>query len=130
MADKNSFSENVGALFEGMDSIIATKTVVGEAIHVGDTIILPLSDVSFGIGVGALSGNSKDNGAGGMTGKIQASAVLIIQNGHTKMIPVKGPEGIAKIIDMVPDMVDRFSDFMGSKSDSDAEIVEEELNEE
>ena len=35
-----------------MDAFISAKTVVGDAIHVGDTIILPLVDVSFGVGAG------------------------------------------------------------------------------
>ena len=48
MAD-NSFNNTVESLFKGMDSFITTKTVVGDAIHIGDTIILPLVDVSFGV---------------------------------------------------------------------------------
>ena len=47
MANENNFKETVNSLFKGMDSFISAKTVVGEAIHVGDTIILPLMDVSF-----------------------------------------------------------------------------------
>ena len=50
---ENSFQNTVEALFKGMDSFITTKTVVGDAITVGDTIILPLVDVSFGVGAGA-----------------------------------------------------------------------------
>lgn len=53
MANENNFKETVNSLFKGMDSFISAKTVVGEAIHVGDTIILPLMDVSFGVGAGA-----------------------------------------------------------------------------
>jgi len=45
----NSFHTTVESLFKGMDSFITTKTVVGDAIHIGDTIILPLVDVSFGV---------------------------------------------------------------------------------
>ena len=52
MANENNFKETVNSLFKGMDSFISAKTVVGEAIHVGDTIILPLMDVSFGVGAG------------------------------------------------------------------------------
>ena len=51
MAD-NSFNNTVESLFKGMDSFITTKTVVGDAIHIGDTIILPLVDVSFGVAAG------------------------------------------------------------------------------
>ena len=55
MAAENNFQSTVESLFKGMDSFITTKTVVGEAITVGDTIILPLVDVSFGVGAGAFS---------------------------------------------------------------------------
>ena len=85
MAD-NSFNNTVESLFKGMDSFITTKTVVGDAIHIGDTIILPLVDVSFGVAAGAFSQEKKNNGAGGMGGKINPSAVLVIQNGVTKLI--------------------------------------------
>ena len=67
---ENSFQNTVEALFKGMDSFITTKTVVGDAITVGDTIILPLVDVSFAVGAGAFSENGKNNGGGGMGGKI------------------------------------------------------------
>ena len=70
MANENNFKETVNSLFKGMDSFIAAKTVVGEPIHIGDTIILPLVDVAFGVGAGAFSGDKKDNGGGGMTGKM------------------------------------------------------------
>ena len=50
--NKNDFNETVASLFKGMDSFLSAKTVVGEAVHVNDTIILPLVDVSFGVGAG------------------------------------------------------------------------------
>ena len=43
MAGSNSFKETVESLFHGMDSVITSKTVVGEAIHINGTIILPLT---------------------------------------------------------------------------------------
>ena len=52
MAENNTFNQTVESLFKGMDSFITTKTVVGDAIHIGDTIILPLVDVSFGVAAG------------------------------------------------------------------------------
>ena len=108
MAD-NSFHTTVESLFKGMDSFITTKTVVGDAIHIGDTIILPLVDVSFGVAAGAFSQEKKNNGAGGMGGKIMPSAVLVIQNGTTKLVNIKNQDGITKILDMVPDIVNKFT---------------------
>lgn len=114
----NSFSSTVTSLFKGMDSFITTKTVVGEAVHIGDTIILPLVDVSFGVAAGAFSGDKKDNGGGGMGGRITPSAVLVIQNGTTKLVNVKNQDGITKVLDMVPDFVNKFTSRDSAVSDA------------
>ncbi len=108
MAD-NNFKNTVETLFKGMDSVVSTKTVVGEAIHIGDTIILPLVDVSFAVGAGAFEGDKKSKGAGGLGGKMSPSAVLVIQDGKTKLVNIRNQDTITKILDMVPDVVDRFS---------------------
>ncbi len=105
----NSFSSTVASLFKGMDSFITTKTVVGDAVHIGETIILPLVDVAFGVAAGAFTGENKNNGGGGMGGKITPSAVLVIQNGTTKLVNVKNQDGITKILDMIPDFVNKFT---------------------
>lgn len=109
MSNKNDFQSTVETLFKGMDSFITTKTVVGDAIHVGDTIILPLVDVSFGVGAGAASDDKKNNGGGGMGGKMTPSAVLVISNGTTKLVNIKNQDGLTKILDMVPDFVNKFT---------------------
>ena len=108
MAD-NNFKGTVEALFQGMDGVVSSKTVVGDAIHIGDTIILPLVDVSFAVGAGAFSGESKEKGAGGIGGKMSPSAVLVIRNGMTKLVNIRNQDTITKILDMVPDMIDRFT---------------------
>lgn len=113
---ENNFNSTVESLFKGMDSFITTKTVVGDAIHIGDTIILPLVDVSFGVGAGAFSQEKKNNAGGGMGGKITPSAVLVIQNGTTKLVNIKNQDGVTKILDMVPDFVNKFTSKSGGAS--------------
>ena len=98
MAD-NSFNNHSRVTFQGDGQLYHYKTVVGDAIHIGDTIILPLVDVSFGVAAGAFSAEKKNNGAGGMGGKIQPSAVLVIQNGQTKLVNVKNQDGMTKILE-------------------------------
>ena len=118
--NKNDFNETVASLFKGMDSFLSTKTVVGEAVHVNDTIILPLVDVSFGVGAGAFAGDKKNNAGGGMGGKMSPSAVLVIQNGATKLVNIKNQDTVTKILDMVPDVVDRITGKFGDvKMDDD-----------
>ncbi len=118
MADSN-FNATVESLFKGMDSFLTTKTVVGDAVTFQDgTIILPLVDVSFGVGAGAFAKDAgKNNAGGGMGGKITPSAVLVIQNGTIKLVNVKNQDSLTKILDMVPDFVNKFS--KGKDKDQD-----------
>lgn len=122
---ENNFKGTVESLFRGMEGFVSSKTVIGDAVKFDDgTIILPLVDVSFGVGAGAFSENGKkDNGAGAMGGKIQPSAILVIKNGETKLVNVKNQDGVTKVLDMVPDLVNKFT----SKKE---EIKEEESSEE
>ena len=125
MSNNNTFEKTVESLFKGMDSFITTKTVVGDAIHIGDTIILPLVDVSFGVGAGAFSGEKKNNGGGGMGGKITPSSILVMQNGTTKLINVKNQDAVTKVLDMVPDIINKFTSKKEETPVADA--VEAEL---
>lgn len=103
----SNFNEVVGSLLNGMNSIMATKTVVGEATKVGDTIILPLVDVSFGVGAGSSTADKKNGGCGGFGAKMSPSAVLVIKDGTTKLVNVKNQDAVTKVLDLVPDIVDR-----------------------
>lgn len=104
-----NFNETVGALFKGMDSFITTKTVVGDAVRFEDgTIVLPLVDVSFGVGAGAFCNGSKNNAAGGMGGKISPNSVLVIQDGKTRLVSVKNQDTLTKVMDAVPGIIDKF----------------------
>lgn len=108
MAESN-FNETVNALFKGMDGFISTKTVVGDVVKIDeDTYILPLVDVSFGMGAGAFGGNGKQRAGGGMGGKITPNAVLVIQNGKTRLVSVKNQDNVTRILDAVPEILDRF----------------------
>ena len=114
------FSSTVQSLFKGMDGFLTTKTVVGDAVKFDDgTIILPLVDVSFGVAAGAFSEpGKKENGAGGMGGKVQPSAILVIKDGQSKLVNVKNQDGITNILDMVPELIDKYGK---KKKNRDAE---------
>ena len=108
MAD-NNFTGVIESLMKGMNAVLSTKTVVGEATQIGDTIILPLVDVTFGVGAGASAADKKNGGAGGFSAKMSPSAVLVIKNGTTKLVNIKNQDTITKVIDMIPDIVDKFT---------------------
>ena len=132
MAD-NNFKGAVEALFNGVDGMISSKTVVGDAIHIGDTIILPLVDVSFGVGAGAGSNGTKNSasGAGGLGGKMTPSAVLVIKDGAVKLVNIKNQDAVTKVLDMIPDVIDKFTkprekagETENANEISDAEVVD------
>ena len=105
---ENQFPSTVEALFKGLDNFITTKTVVGEPVKVDDAIIIPLVDVTCGMTAGSFVQNSKNNGGGGMSAKMTPSAILIIQGGVTRLINIKHQDAMTKVIDMVPDLMNRF----------------------
>lgn len=108
MAD-NNFAGVIESLMKGMNAVIGTKTVVGDATQIGDTIILPLVDISFGVGAGTSASDKKNGGGGGFSAKMTPSAVLVIKNGSTKLVNIKNQDTITKVLDMIPDIVDKFT---------------------
>ena len=120
--NKNTFQTTVESLMKGMDSFVSSKTVVGEPIQVGETIILPLVDVSFG----AFCGEKKKNSGGDIGGKMSPSSVLVIQNGSTRLVSVKNQDGISKLLDMIPDFVDKFVKKMDEKKNPEEAAARKE----
>lgn len=107
----NTFNTSVQSLFEGMNSLLSTKTVVGEPVYVNDTTIIPLIDVSFGMGAGSTSSDAKkkDASCGGVGCNMDPCAVLVIRGDVVRVIPVESHQSaFAKLIDMVPEIMDRF----------------------
>lgn len=109
MAEGQKFNTTMESLFKGMDSFISAKTVVGDAININDTIILPLIDVTFGVGAGASNGDKRNAATGGMGGKLSPSAVLVIKDDQIRLVNVKNQDAVTKIIDMVPDLINKFT---------------------
>ena len=121
---ENNFNTTVQSLFKGMDSFISSKTVVGDAIYLNDTIILPLVDVSFGVGAGAFASEKSNNGGGGMGGKISPNSVLVIQGENIRLVNIKNQNATSKILDMIPDIMEKLG-----KKKKDETVVEVEIPE-
>lgn len=127
----NNINSVMESLLKGANALMSTKTVVGEATKIDDTIIIPLVDVTFGVGAGASRSEKKDGGGGGMSGKMTPSAVLLIKNGQTKLVNIKNQDSVTKILDMIPDLVDRFTakpeTMMSDEEAQKAAFPDEEL---
>ena len=129
MAAEKEFSSTIDSLFKGMDAFVTSKTVVGEPVRVDEnTVIIPLIDVSCGMAAGAFRKDAKDNDAGGLSAKMSPSALLIVQNGITKLISIKHQDAVSKIIDIAPDIINRFTGK--SKLDPDVKAAVDDMKEE
>ena len=119
MAD--NFNDIVKTMVNGMDEFLSSKTVVGEPTIVGDTILVPFVDVSFGVGAGNFKKDGKDNSGGGLSGKMTPSAVLVITKGTTRLINIRNQDNVGKILDMIPDIVNKVAEKKNVNiSDEDA----------
>ena len=120
----NRFQSLIKSMMDNADGLMTTKTVVGDPIKVDDTIIIPLSDISIGCAAGSNSADVKDSGLGGFSAKITPTAVLIIRDKLTKVVNIKDNTSINKLLDIVPDVVDRFAaQIRGKKMMDDEEAV-------
>ena len=121
----NEVGNNLDILFNKMENFISSKTVVGDAVKVGEVTLSPLVDVNVGVAAGA---GEKGQGGGGLGAKIMPSAVIAIYNGNVQLINIKNQDAISKLIDMAPGIVSKlnFGSAFGKKSD-DKDDVEEEV---
>ncbi len=108
-----NIGEQLGNVLQNLQGILNTKSVVGEPTKFGDTIIIPLVDISFGIGAGSSVGadGSKNGATGGGGGgaKVQPIAILVINDGNVQLVNVRESDGVNKLIDMVPGILSKFN---------------------
>ncbi len=113
----------LGTVLENLQGILNTKSVVGEPTKIGDAIIIPLVDISFGIGAGSsAAADKKTSGGGGGGAKVSPIAILVINGSNVQLVNVRESDGLNKLIDMVPGILAKFN-FDGSK---DTDVFAEE----
>ena len=118
-------NSNLETLFKQMEGFVSTKTVIGEPVHVNDVILIPLVDVTFGVGAGVAQGGDKtankesEGGGGGIGAKLTPSAVVVVVNGTAQLISVRNQESMNKLIDMVPGVLSKLNVGSWFKKDKD-----------
>lgn len=116
----NMLQDTISRIREMMD----TNTVIGEPITVGDVTIIPVSRISVGFGGGGSdyvkNTGSKDPFGGGAGGGVKVTPIcfLIVKDGNVRMMPVAAPANTTadRIVEMVPETLDKISAFIDSKT--------------
>lgn len=112
--------------------MVDVNSVVGDPITTPDGVtIIPISKVSVGFGGGgsdfvSKNVNHQDNPFGGGAGggvKITPIAFLVIKEGTVRMLPMAAPANTTadRIVEMVPDVLDKVSAFVDSHKKKDEE---------
>ncbi len=123
----NNISEMIKSAMESFRGMIDASTVVGDAITAPDgSIIIPVTQVTCGFGAGGSEMPSKNEGAlpfGGGSGggvKVKPVAFLIISNDRVRLLPVETSSGpVDKILDLVPDMVDKVNKMINERKNAE-----------
>lgn len=112
--DNTVLQENLDTIFEKFKNMIKVETVVGEAVQIGDAILVPFVDVTFGFGTGtnegAASNPKASYGGGGGGAKMEPTAVLVIKGERIELFNIKGSAkytGFDRLIGMVPDLIQK-----------------------
>jgi sporulation protein YtfJ len=111
--------------------MVDVNSVIGDPITAGGVTIIPISKVSVGFGGGgsdyvSRNLNKQENPFGGGAGggiKVTPVAFLIIKEGSVRMLPVAAPANTTadRIVEQVPDLLDKVSAFIESKTKKDEE---------
>ncbi|MCL2378569.1 MAG: sporulation protein [Defluviitaleaceae bacterium] len=124
--------ENMQELFSKLEEYVSTKTVVGEPVHIGDVILIPLVDVSFGMGTAMVANTEedagkkggRDGGGGALGAKMTPSAVVVISGGTVQLVNIKNQESVNKMLDMIPGILSKLNLGSMFKKKDEPEIVE------
>lgn len=126
-----------------LERIVNTKTVVGTPIQAADKTIIPIAEISVGFASGGFDGsgektdqneNAKAFGGGGGGGaKIIPVAFIVLYEDKSEILTLKNAgleKDLLKVVDSLPDLIDRLRSKKKSKEDAENDEYEEYEDEE
>lgn len=138
-----------GLMLTAMNSIrdmVDVNTIIGEPIETSNNIIIiPISKVGFGFASGGSEFNSetineyikkdKDEqiqyklpfgGGSGAGVSISPIAFLVIQSNNVKLLPVSHSSALDRLLDYVPDLIERTNNMLNKQMANKKEEKKEE----
>lgn len=110
--------------------MVDVNSVIGEPITTPDGVtIIPVSKVSVGFGGGGADFTTRSGGenpfGGGVGAGVNVTPIcfLIVKEGNVRMMPVAAPANTTadRIVEMVPDTLDKIVGFVDSRTAKKAE---------
>ena len=131
--DKHPIGDIMETTMKSIREMVDVNTIVGDPIVTADGItLIPVSNVSFGFTSGGSDFHGKNqpqnasNSFGGGVGagvRITPVAFVVVNGDSVKMMNVAAPASttIDRVIDAVPDVVDKITDFVNTQKSEKAD---------
>ena len=127
-------SDLMSNTMEKIREMMDANTIVGKPIEIGGVTVVPVCKISIGYASGGTDfaqknqKTNKDNSFGGGAGmgvNVTPISFLVINEGNVRIIAAEQPASntVDKVIDLVPNVVDKVSTMMGKKKSEEPEIV-------
>ena len=124
----NMLNDTIAKIREMVDA----NTVMGTPVTTADGVtIIPVSKISVGVGGGgsdfvSKNPNKQENPFGGGAGggvKVTPIAFVVVKDGSTRVLPIPAPANTTadRIVEQVPDLIDKISDFISTKMEKKEE---------
>ena len=119
-----------------LESMIDVNTIIGDMVSSSDgTSIIPVSKVCFGFAAGGSEFNSNKlnkysenqkfpfGGGSGAGVNISPIGFLIIKDGNVRLITVDTTGPLDKLVDLVPDVVNKANDLIKKSTENKENIL-------
>lgn len=132
-------SDLMATTMEKIREMMDANTVVGKPIEAGGVTVVPVCKISIGYGSGGSDFAQKSQkpdkanafgGGAGMGVNITPVSFLVIKDGNVRVVSVEqpAPTAVERVIDMVPDVVDKVGSVVTKKkaekeASAEAEVV-------
>ncbi len=121
-----------------LENMVDVNTIIGDMLTAPDgTVIIPVSKVCFGFAAGGSEFNTNKlnkysesaklpfGGGSGAGVHISPMAFLVVKDGSTRLMTLNGTSPVDKLIDLVPDVVEKANDFLNKSLENPKKALKE-----
>ncbi len=134
---KSPISELLRTTMESVKTMADANTIIGAPIQAEGVTLIPVSRLSFGVAGGGAEFSTKKEptpagnygGGSGASAKLEPVAFLVVRENNVKLLPVAPPPAtmVERVIDTVPEVVDKVTDFIEKQQEKKAAQAEAEV---
>lgn len=139
--NENPIEGLMDTTMSSIKDMVDVDTIIGRPIEIKNGVVIPLSKVTFGFASGGSEFNSETinnynkkekeefinyklpfGGGSGAAVNISPIAFLVVQNENIKLLSIEHSSSVDKLLDYVPDVLQKANDLLGKKENKKDEI--------